>query len=280
MCKQLIIAISGRKSAGKNVLSTFISQYYAYRKCYPYANFIYDASKSFLRTNETLYNFIQNNVGMYSFADTLKEFCIETLGLERIQCYGTDEQKNTPTQYKWEDVKDAYLRWKFGDKEWSFVTKGIMTIPIDFHPLHDGKPEKIEDRQSFYSSTNGIWEPSLRTGFMTAREVMQLFGTDLIRHTFGNVWASSTIRRIKNQRKPLALISDHRFIDESEAVLRSGGYILRLTRTPFGYSDSHESEAALDNFDWNKEHCFVIDNQKMSEDEQNKAAVDILETII
>lgn len=41
---------------------------------------------------------------IYSFADPLKKLCVDVLGLSHEQCYGTDEQKNTPTNLRWEDM--------------------------------------------------------------------------------------------------------------------------------------------------------------------------------
>jgi hypothetical protein len=43
----------------------------------------------------------------YSFADPLKAFCVDVLGLEPHQCYGTDDQKNELTQYKWADFESV-----------------------------------------------------------------------------------------------------------------------------------------------------------------------------
>ena len=109
---------------------------------------------------------------------------------------------------------------------------------------------------------------------------MQLIGTELIRETFGNVWAKATIRRIKKSGKPLSLITDNRFPNEIEAVLdEPNGYVIRLTRSPFGIDDRHPSESSLDDYDWNRDRCFVLDNAKMSIEEQNEAIVPILKDI-
>lgn len=42
----------------------------------------------------------------YNFADTLKEICMATLGLTFEQCYGSDEEKNSLTELRWEDMPD------------------------------------------------------------------------------------------------------------------------------------------------------------------------------
>jgi len=62
-----------------------------------------DSMKRFLE--ERLNPFIR----LYSFADLLKkDVCINILGLNYEQCYGTDEDKNSLTHLKWEDVPGKY----------------------------------------------------------------------------------------------------------------------------------------------------------------------------
>ncbi len=46
----------------------------------------------------------------YSFADKLKQICIEVLGLTHEQCYGTDEQKNQLTALQWKNMPGAFTK--------------------------------------------------------------------------------------------------------------------------------------------------------------------------
>ena len=99
-----------------------------------------------------------------------------------------------------------------------------------------------------------------RTGFMTAREVMQFFGTNIMRNMFDeNIWVNACINDIKNKNKPYAIISDLRFSSEYNAVLKENGIVVRLTRTPFP-EDIHESETALDSCDFSHKNCIVVPN--------------------
>ena len=41
---------------------------------------------------------------IYAFADVLKEFSVDVLGLEYNQVYGTNEEKNSPTHLLWENM--------------------------------------------------------------------------------------------------------------------------------------------------------------------------------
>lgn len=236
--EKIIIALSGRKGAGKNTIANAIREFFS---DYP--------------------------VGEFSFADTLKDFCIETLGLRHEQCYGSDEEKNSPTQYLWENVKDDFLRWKFADCKWAKI--GVVENAC----LH-------LERKGFWNFYRDGHAPLLKNGAMTGREIMQLFGTELVRETFGNVWADATIRRINKSKYEVAIITDNRFPNEIESVLsQSYGFIIRLTRSPYGLEDQHPSEKSLDGYNWKKDRCFVIDNAKMSIDEQNVAIKPILEDI-
>lgn len=97
-----------------------------------------------------------------------------------------------------------------------------------------------------------------RTGFMTAREVMQFVGTNIMRNMFDeNIWVNACINDIKSKNKPYAIIADLRFPSEYNAVLKENGIVVRLTRTPFP-DDKHESETALDSCDFSHKNCIVV----------------------
>ena len=183
--------------------------------------------------DEYIYPFIRN----FSFADILKrDVCINILGLEWEQCYGTDDQKMTKTHLKWEDM-----------------------------------PGNVKAGIDYTDSTNSPYctlEPK-KTGPMTGRDVMQYVGTEIFRKMYGNVWSESTMRAIKNYSSAVSVITDCRFPNEVEAVHKYGGKVIRLTRNPFP-EESHDSETALDqdNYDWEK-FDLIIDNENMSINEQN-----------
>lgn len=239
----IIIALSGRKSAGKNETSKYICS-------------VVD-SKS---------------VKEYSFADTLKEFCIQTLGLTRDQCYGSDAQKNSPTEYRWDGV-DEFLRWRFAGMK--FRRSDGETDTIQCNSYAESKKIFYDEKYSLSPRT-----PILMSGLITGREVMQILGTDMIRNTFGNVWAAATIRRIKADRCDIAVITDTRFPNEIEHVIKEqNGFVVRLTRNPYP-DDNHPSESSLDNYDWSgKDKCYVIDNKDMTIRQQNFIMSQVLETI-
>lgn len=230
--RHFIISISGKKQAGKNTIADVIAKHIK-QQCNIEAKII-------------------------SFADSLKEFCIDTLGLSYESCYGTDDEKNAPTQYKWEHVANIF-RAKFNSKEL--------------------KTQSIDQLSHSILVQSMVQNNQLRTGFMSARDIMQVLGTELIRGNFGNVWANATIRRIVKNNLEFSIIADNRFPDETEAVLNQRyGYTIRLTRNPF--NDLHASETALDNYNWEQHKCFLIDNAAMTIEEQAQAVIPIINSII
>jgi len=232
-----ILGISGRKQSGKTTCSTFLHGYQL-RFNDIVEKFIMDEDGNLI-VNATQVNekgeevdgmgfldierkdpeFIEYAsrtvwpyVKSFSFADPLKVIAIELFGLTMEQCYGTDENKNTPINIKWENMPSS------------------------------------EDK----------------TGFMTAREFLQSFGTDVCRKIKDNIWVESCISRMLTSGTELAIVPDIRFPNEVEAIQKAGGKVIRLTRSP--HEDSHPSETSLDNYE---EFDHVIDNQNMNIDETN-----------
>ena len=138
-----------------------------------------------------------------SFASPIKEFCINILDIKEEQIYGTDEEKNSPTMYRWENLPLA-IKTRYNKKEF----KG---------------------------------------GPMTAREVMQVFGTDIMRESFDlDIWAKAPFR--KKYDTKWVIIDDCRFPNEAVMSLEYGACLVRLDRCRPS-EDNHPSEVALDKFD-------------------------------
>jgi hypothetical protein len=103
---------------------------------------------------------------------------------------------------------------------------------------------------------------------LTAREVLQIVGTDMFRTMQHHVWSSATIRKIEKEMPDLAIIADCRFPNEVEAVKNAGGVVIKLNRNV--YNSDHSSETALDieNYDYSN-FDLIVDNQNMTIGEQN-----------
>ena len=187
----------------------------------------------------------------YAFADPLKQFLIKVFNLSPEQCYGTNEQKNSPTQVRWMDVPlDSYYK-----KKCYINSKNI----------------------DFMSTEHLNWQNE----FLTARELMQIFGTDICRNMYNDCWANATKKIIEEERVPIALISDCRFPNELEQFAGNPNVlVLRLLRQPF--EDHHASEKAFDDYIFGEKfkNVHLIDNRNMSLEEKNKIVTDIVEGFI
>jgi len=112
--------------------------------------------------------------------------------------------------------------------------------------------------------------------YMTAREVLQFFGTNVVRHIKNDAWVQATVKTINDDARKtgdakicLAIITDARFPNELEAVTNVGGKTVRLLRNVAGL-DCHPSEVALDTYPM-ENYSLVVDNSNMNIQEQNMA---------
>ncbi len=94
--------------------------------------------------------------------------------------------------------------------------------------------------------------------YLTAREVLQVFGTDLMRDRFyAKIWAEAGVRAALNSDNQICVFTDVRFPNEIAAAKFmseerrdfDSPLILRLYRET-GFKDSHPSETALDEYDF------------------------------
>jgi len=256
----IIIGLSGKKQSGKSSLATYLRAYFELKYNdikfdedrlvqSPDGDKVYIAPSTPAAPGGSLDNKTEwqrvlqiaglgknkqltENVKIYSFADPIKEFCIDVLGIKPEQVYGTDEQKNVPTEFLWE---------KF---------------PTNFRPIISSRTEIVSSPMEYVTDTQVVNE--YKKGPMTAREVMQVFGTDIMRNMFSPmVWVNACIRKIQKDNPKIAIIADLRFPSELEAVEKAGGFIVRLERKLF--NDNHPSETSLDNINWSSiPSAFVV----------------------
>ena len=111
-----------------------------------------------------------------------------------------------------------------------------------------------------------------KEGRMTAREFLQYFGTDICRQIHPDIWTDRTLKNIREEESLLAVISDCRFPNESEAVQRAGGKVIRLTRGD-DTNDLHSSESSVDDIEYDA----IIDNKELTLAETNVKVLSLLE---
>ena len=155
------------------------------------------------------------HVKLYSFADNLKQICVDLFSIPPECASGTDEQKNQPQEHLlWENMPKA-------------INSSMMKklLPPDARTSHGWKE-----------------------GPMTAREFMQFLGTDVMRKMYEPVWVQSCVNKIKHEQSSLAIVADVRFPNEVDAIKNAGGSVVRLNRA--NRADNHPSETALDDYDF------------------------------
>lgn len=116
------------------------------------------------------------------------------------------------------------------------------------------------------------------SGEMTVREVLQYFGTDILRKMYAKVHVNATLNAIaeyeeSQEGKVLSVVADLRFPNECDAIKDDGGWIIGLTRGQTG--DSHFSENALDDYPFQA----LIDNTTMDRHQQLDAAIKYLRRV-
>jgi hypothetical protein len=121
---------------------------------------------------------------------------------------------------------------------------------------------------------------------MTVRQLLQFFGTDVVRGIWGDAWINAWKNRIQQtvaSQKSLKyiLISDVRFMNEVEAVRALGGRVIRLTRNPHP-DDGHSSETELDGHEVAEVGVgpvfdAVVDNAVLTVDQTNREVWKIID---
>lgn len=126
---------------------------------------------------------------------------------------------------------------------------------------------------------NSITELEWNDTKITAREAMQILGTDIFRKMKNDVWTSSLLRKITQDNPKLAIITDCRFPNEVDAIHKNNGIVIRLDRN--SKVSDHISENILDEdkYDW-ENFDYVIKNNNMSIYEQSLEIEKILEEVL
>jgi len=240
-----ILGLSGRKQSGKNTIS----------------NFLHGIE---LLSIGLIPDFKFNENGKLVVPTTT----IDGQGNEKIE-YGIFDLERDKTDSAFFEYM-ANNVWTF-IKAYSFADMLKLNVCVDVLGLTYEQCYGTDDQKNTLTHINRESFPELDgSGAMTAREVMQCVGTDFFRKIYPNVWADSTIRRIKSEGTAFAIITDCRFPNEVEAIKKEGGKVIRLNRNG-NADDNHSSEAALDkeNYDWDN-FDFVLENENMTLAESNE----------
>lgn len=213
MNKKVIIVISGRKEAGKNTLANFIAAMHLGGR---------------VEGNGVMHEGWNRAVCLETgLAD---EIDIATCGV-RIMAFATPLKEFC--------IKNLGLR-----REQCYGTnaqKNQLTWVT-----WDGLPMRVRLKH------RKRWWHWPRMGTMTGREVMQIFGTEVIRNWCPDAWAHAGYTMAKECSEKLVIITDGRFPNEINvgggfADENTDVYYIRLLRN-VNPEDKHPSETALDHF--------------------------------
>jgi len=212
---------------------------------------------------------------------------------------GEDSGKKTTTSglegYRW-DLENPYIRENVDIFDDGGVVSETESLPMDsilnrqlftessFNPSAESPKGALGLSQITKDTFNDMigwgWVPEdLRTGHMTARELMQVLGTDIGRKMFdNNIWVNATLNKIKKESPKIAIIDDLRFCSEADAVLGDGGLVVLLSRNK-NSSDIHGSEKDLENFDTDADGVIFIDNMCSIGDKNEECLSFLIETL-
>lgn len=102
------------------------------------------------------------------------------------------------------------------------------------------------------------------------RVLLQEWGTDLRRSEDADYWTSEWARQVARLGAHRVVVTDVRFVNEAEMVLRAGGKLIRVVRPGFAGAGDHVSETALD--DWTR-WDLVVRNDGSIEDLEEKVGI-------
>lgn len=215
----------------------------------------------FIKKNESLSYPDETSWEIKSFAAKLKEIASMLIGLP-LETFKTQEGK-----------------LKVLDSMWDYYT-------LEYHEEGDIKIPKFnsyEEAVDFIKTNFNIitqinFIPRIQHHQMTVREVLQLVGTDCMRDNLHqNVWVNSLFSDYKLSelntsaarfpedieigekvipQYPKWLIPDTRFLNEAKAIRDRGGIVLRVNRDIASNTNTHPSETALDNYQFD----YIINN--------------------
>jgi hypothetical protein len=101
--------------------------------------------------------------------------------------------------------------------------------------------------------------------FPEFRGILQRLGTDVGRKLLSdNIWVDATLASLEDGVD--YVVTDARFTNEAEAILKEGGMMVRVSRQGTGPINDHPSETALDH--WKFDH--IIENDGTIEELNDK----------
>lgn len=250
------IIFYGRKQSGKSTAASAIYAYYLTQNgIIPNATLLDDGTIRIIYSeeNKTGFDFKIDNIEQdnlmfvseyfwpyvyhASFADNLKLSVNKLFGIDLNLMNGSDEDKNQLTHIKW---------------------SGFIKLSSDTKK---------------YAKAKGIDPES----FMTIREVLQRFGTDICRTIDEDVHLKNAWNELQNADPIIGIIPDGRFENEFTFFdqFKNDNEIYRIKFTRDISGQDIPGEQALPGIP-DDQYDLVVDNQNISVHEKNQIVVDYL----
>ena len=222
-----LIAISGTKGSGKTEASEMLQYCLSVPKIFRQ----YWIYKRFGK-------FFHKSWKILAFADPLKKMLAALLNIPIEKFNDRDFKENWGVDLKWlhvlrlEHMKEEL---KLSDSKFNKMTKNLDSSIVNY--------------------------------CLSIRQLMQYFGTSIMRTYFGNkVWIISTLKHSEEN----TIISDCRFINEATAIKNNNGKIIYISRKNAPFSQ-HQSEKEMEWMLHNNFYDYIIENNSNSiEDLFNK----------
>lgn len=255
---QKILLISGRKQSGKDSTANYLAGYLL--KKHGYINYYELDEDGKLLIN---YKFLDPDTGK-----EVEE--LASLDLERKDI----EYAQHASQQIWPIIKHE----KFGNLLKDILITIFGCNRQEIYGNDDDKnklsPVKWQNVYKLLPNLKSNNKKEKLAEFLTNRELMEIFGTDICRTIFNLCWVEPLFRQITEQGYPFVVVSDCRNEDEIDYARQVGAKVVRLTRNPHG--GTHQIETALDNY---TNFDLVIDNKNMTKEQQGVELINWLLSI-
>lgn len=139
---------------------------------------------------------------IYNFQDSVKRICINVLGLDPLQCYGSTSDKNSGTHLCWDDFS-------------------------------------VEVREKHSKRRRGSGELKPASGFMNACEVIEVLQNDIFEIIDPTCWGRALYNLIEDEGFELAIIDGATTSNQITIGTEKGYSAIRLTRQ--GKNSTHQT---------------------------------------
>lgn len=180
------------------------------------------------------------------------------------------------------DSKDAALQAYMNEKVWPFMKPfscadylkkfcvDVLKVPPDI--IYGSQEDKKKLTAITWDKIPGY--TGKRTGRLSGRDLLETFGTDVVRYMVSDGWAHALKNSILEYGSLHSIVDDVRFEDEIDELRSIDGKVIRLTLvTEESSKNTHISNCALDQYD---KFDYVIQNDKMTMEDTFRELISVL----